>query len=1054
MQLSVSEGRLLTQVLDQQALDSPSSLYCIHPSYNEKDDWVEITIHQFSNAVNRLAWWINGNMNGKIGQQVLAYIGTNDLRYGAFVLACMKKGHTALLLSTRNSQQAQRHLLEITKCSILVDGSEKSQLKHAVDEIEAICVDVSLERWQMPGVGEVFQSEKVPLFSHDVQFHDVEDLPAIIIHSSGTTGFPKPVNVTHGYLATIDNMQTLPVPVGRQISLNCLHHRGEVRLFYSPMFHFMGIICLAESLFFQTPFFFVPDRPLTPGLFSQIMNSNNPPTWGALAPYTLEALMNSEDGIAGLKKLSGVIYGGAPMAEATGNKLSSMLRVQTVMGSSETSYTPGLQCEDPADWAYNEWVPGFDLRMEDAGNDLWELVLPQSRTRQYHGISHSYPQVGEYRTGDLFRSHPSKSGLWRYDGRRDDLIVLSNGEKFNPIEAEGLIGSHPLVNKVVIFGQGRFQAALLVEPSWEQLPSSWTFDLLKRTIWPLVEKANMALPAYAKIFESHIAFTSRDKPFQLSPKGTIRRLDIVRDYEAELESLYERKNAVTQPLEHKNDPLGTDFLQIQDWIQQEVAQTLNTETVDPESDLSVLGMDSLQVIQLSQRLEFAERELFELQKPSLWTSAEIYDLSTISQLTQALYGHIHGHEPPDQQSRASIWSRKDKLIRSIWQQAQLLGSSGLTIAITGTTGELGSYVLNSILQDPSISLVICLNRSSDAAKKQVASFEQKELSTPWLTETSRVQFWTCSLDERFLGLESQKYTFLKENVDIVLHNAWPVNFNKPLDFFAPQIAGTRRLLTLVGESSRHADFHFVSSVSSVSTVMSQTTGSEIEIAESLPEVTQTLDQGYGESKFVAEHLCKIASDQSESRIAIHRVGQLGGPTNPKAGMWNTRDWFPCLVRSSRTMKKIPSTLGPLYVDWLPIDTAARIVTEILQSRQRQDRPSFMVYHITNPNLGDWRALVDIVARACDANVVPLAEWVRDLELRVAGEAGDQRDIPAAGLLDFFRFLVSREGFPKLKFSVANSQMESKTLRRVNPVNDHLMNVWLRQWKEWIPGLVV
>ena len=136
------------------------------------------------------------------------------------------------------------------------------------------------------------------------------------------------------------------------------------------------------------------------------------------------------------------------------------------------------------------------------------------------------------------------------------------------------------------------------------------------------------------------------------------------------------------------------------------------------------------------------------------------------------------------------------------------------------------------------------------------------------------------------------------------------------------------------------------------------------------------------------------------------------------------------------------------------DTAARVMTEILQSRWRQDRPSFAVYHVTNPHLGDWKALADIVARACDADVVPLGEWIRDLELRVTGGVGDLHDIPAAGLLDYFRFLASREDFPKLEFSVKNAEASSSTLRNVGPVNEHLMNIWLRQWKDWIPDLVV
>ena len=160
---------------------------------------------------------------------------------------------------------------------------------------------------------------------------------------------------------------------------------------------------------------------------------------------------------------------------------------------------------------------------------------------------------------------------------------------------------------------------------------------------------------------------------------------------------------------------------------------------------------------------------------------------------------------------------------------------------------------------------------------------------------------------------------------MVLHNAWPVNFNQPLAFFEPQVVGTRRLLTLVEESSRHPDFHFVSSVSAVT---SQSAESESPITEALHGVTQALSHGYGESKAVAEHLCRIASEQSNSRITIHRVGQLGGPENPRAGMWNTRDWFPSLVRSSRTMQKVPSSLGPLHVDWLPIVSLLSVTLQL------------------------------------------------------------------------------------------------------------------------------
>lgn len=40
-----------------------------------------------------------------------------------------------------------------------------------------------------------------------------------------------------------------------------------------------------------------------------------------------------------------------------------------------------------------------------------------------------YQGRGAYDTGDLFVKHPTKDGFWKPIGRKDDLILLSNGKK-------------------------------------------------------------------------------------------------------------------------------------------------------------------------------------------------------------------------------------------------------------------------------------------------------------------------------------------------------------------------------------------------------------------------------------------------------------------------------------------------------------------------------------------------------------------------------------------------------------------------------------------------
>ncbi|KAJ5745425.1 NRPS-like enzyme [Penicillium odoratum] len=1006
---TAAEGRVLTQVLDDLAQKSPDSLWCIHPvSQDDKYEWRHISFQQFAQAVDRLAWWIDQKLDGQRNPKVLAYIGTNDLRYAAFILALL-------------------------------------------DELVTACSDLPLERWNIDPMWKVFASDPVPHYPHDVHYADVEDVTITIIHSSGTTGNPKPVRLTHGYYAFFDNLRSFPVPPGRQIGQMYLYRQGELRFFNNPMFHVMGILSITECLFFETPFLFAPDRPLTPSLFAHIMNQDYHPTWGLFTPYNLETLAASEEGLGALKKLSAVNFAGAPMAQATGDKLSSIFRVQSIIGSSETGYTPTLLCEDPADWGYLEWIPEYDLRMEEVGDGLRELILERPNTRRHHPIFHTHPHLAEYRTGDLFRPHPSKPGLWRYEGRGDDIIVLSNGEKFNPIEAEKLVESHHLVKFAAVFGKDRFQSSLLIEPDWEKLPSNWTPDWLKKTLLPLIEQANALLPGHGKIFESHITFASRDKPFSLSPKGTLRRRVIAKTYDAVLDGLYSSKFVVARPAKKAKEVPGLSLPEIQQWVQEQVAGIMACDIIDLEDDLATLGIDSLQVVRLTQILQSAEQKLPQVQKPIAWTSAMIYDLATISRVTHTLYKHIHGRDPETTTEKTPFWSREASLTKLIWQQAQFLGAGGLTVALTGSTGELGSFLLGSLLQDPTVHQIYCLNRSSDAAERQVASFEKKKLCSAWLTETSRVQFWLSSLHEENLGLTLDKYNFLEKNIDVLIHNAWPVNFNQPIANFEPQIIGVRRLLTLIEHSSRDADFHFVSSVS---TILGKSVKPHSFISESLQEMSAALQQGYGESKFVGEALCGISSHRKGSRIAIHRVGQLGGPSNPDAGMWNVRDWVPALVRSSKTMQKLPNSLGPFQVNWLPIDIAARIMTEIVQSRREKATPDLTIYHIINRQTTDWKALAATVAKACDASIVPLNEWVQALEQLVASEDTDLTGLPAASLLDFFRMLAKQQNSPKPTLDHQNSRRDSEQLRALGPVDDQLMRVWLRQWKEWIPGLVI
>ena len=106
------------------------------------------------------------------------------------------------------------------------------------------------------------------------------------------------------------------------------------------------------------------------------------------------------------------------------------------------------------DWAYWSLNKNTEGAFKPIGDGTYEVVILVSMMNlEYHSVqiltidrlSQSQPElplpvtntkVGDqdaYATSDLVSPHPTKPGLWKIVGRMDEQIVLSNGEKTNPI---------------------------------------------------------------------------------------------------------------------------------------------------------------------------------------------------------------------------------------------------------------------------------------------------------------------------------------------------------------------------------------------------------------------------------------------------------------------------------------------------------------------------------------------------------------------------------------------------------------------------------------------
>lgn len=223
-------------------------------------------------------------------------------------------------------------------------------------------------------------------------------------------------------------------------------------------------------------------------------------------PSIAEQVLQVPGGLDLFRGLDFLCYTGGPFSQKAGEQLAQVTELLPLYGSTEAFQVPQLAPLDPKkDHAYMEWNPVFKVEMQPSDDEpgAFELVLfADATTETMSALTHNFPGVSVWRTKDLFKRHPdpSKSSLWSYYGRRDDIIVLSNGEKFNPVPMALLIQGHPLLAGAIIIGMGRPQPALLVEPKHD-VP---TRETLLDKILPLVEQANAMAPAPARVVRSKI----------------------------------------------------------------------------------------------------------------------------------------------------------------------------------------------------------------------------------------------------------------------------------------------------------------------------------------------------------------------------------------------------------------------------------------------------------------------------------------------------------------------------------------------------------------------
>ena len=291
---------------------------------------------------------------------------------------------------------------------------------------------------------------------------------AAIVYTSGTTGKPKGVMLTHRNVVSNVGaiLKIFDVHSGDQfLSFLPLSHTFERTVGYYAPIAAGACVAYARSIP-ELPQDLREIRPTilisVPRIYERIYAKLEENFLARLGWPLLDIFVGRKLRAQFGGRLRFAVTGGAPMAVAIANRLTA-LGVQVFQGYGMTEASPVVSANipgnnDPA--SVGPPVPGVEVRI-GANDEL--LVRGPSVMAGYLNRpedTHRAITDGWLHTGDQANL---RDGRIYIKGRIKDIIVTSTGEKIAPADLELAIASDPLFAQALVLGENRpFLAALLV----------------------------------------------------------------------------------------------------------------------------------------------------------------------------------------------------------------------------------------------------------------------------------------------------------------------------------------------------------------------------------------------------------------------------------------------------------------------------------------------------------------------------------------------------------------------------------------------------------------
>jgi long-chain acyl-CoA synthetase len=392
------------------------------------------TFAELADEVNRIA----ATLTQKVKGDTVGVLLLNSQKYVATMLAIWKAGKVAVPLNYLLPPADLGFIIKDSGMSALISSQFFNQ---ALSLIRPLFGDRGVILMaDEPGFGEPSATE-MP----SDRYQD----PALYLYTSGTTGRPKGVVLTHDNL--IANVESC------QKAGDFDHRDGFLCLL--PFFHTYAITGTLLLPLLNGSQMVLVDR-FQPAKVLGLIQEHRISVF--LAIPSMYRVLAATDGEFDVSSVRFPISGGEPLPLATLEAFERRFNVPIYEGYGQTEAAPVVTLNRPGNrkpGTIGPALPGVEVSIWDdqnrvlAAGEVGEIMVRgRNVMRGYHRLPEETSRAitdGWLHTGDLGKL--DESGFVTITGRKKDLII-SAGENIYPREIEEALALHPKVKEVAVIG--------------------------------------------------------------------------------------------------------------------------------------------------------------------------------------------------------------------------------------------------------------------------------------------------------------------------------------------------------------------------------------------------------------------------------------------------------------------------------------------------------------------------------------------------------------------------------------------------------------------------